>query len=162
MAYARGIPVCMQCEPYQGSQSPSGLRSSDGRRDGTLPGYQANDFLCLYWDCLVRESVLDIKGIKYVLHQGKVRAQGKMCVPLSVMAKVCNATHAFAHPGVDKTVEMVDRRYMFTVPKRQWSDVVSAVVEGCPVCQATKHRRGRQQESNQPYPIPNTLSVVCV
>ena len=79
------------------------------------------------------------------------------------MAKVCKATHAFAHPGVDKTVEMLDRRYKFTVPKRQWSDVVSAVVEGCPVCQAAKHRQGTQPESNQPYPIPEyPFSSVCI
>ena len=119
--------------------------------------YQADDFFGPYWDRLVKESVLDIKEIEYVLHQGKVRAQGKICVPLSLMAKVCKAPHAFAHPGVDKTGEMVDRRYKFTVPKRQWSDIVSAVVEGCPVCQATRHRRGTQPESNQPYPNSRVL-----
>ena len=84
--------------------------------------------------------MLDIKRIEYGLHQGNGRAQGKFCVSLSLMDKVCKATHALAQPDVDKTVEMVDRRYRFTVPKRQWSDVLSAVVEGCPVCQATKHR----------------------
>ena len=125
--------------------------------------YQANGFFGPYWDRLVKESVLDIEGIEYVLHQGKVRAQNTICVPLSLMAKVCKATHAFAYLGVDKTVEMVDRRYKFTVPKRHWSDVVSAVVEGCPVCPATKHRRGTQPESNQPYPIPEyPFRSVCI
>ena len=58
---------------------------------------------------------------------------------------------------------MVDRRYKFTVAKRQCSDGVSAVVEECPVCQATKHRRGTQPESNQPYPIPEyPFSSVCI
>ena len=125
--------------------------------------YQADCFFGPYSDRLVKESVLDIKGIEYVLHEGKFRVQGNICVPLSLMAKVCKATHAFAHPGVDITVEMVDRRYKFTVLKRQWSHVVSAVVEGCPACQATNHRQGGQPECNQPYPIPEYPFVsVCI
>ena len=94
-----------------------------------------------------------INRIEYVLHQANVRAQAKICVPLSLMATVGKATHAFAHPGVDKTVPIMDKRCKFTVPKRQWSNVASAVVEGCPVCQATKHRRGTQPEFSQAYPI---------
>ena len=56
--------------------------------------YQADDLFTPYRDRLVKDSLLDIQGIEYVLHQGKVRAQGSICVPLSVMAKVCKATHA--------------------------------------------------------------------
>ena len=107
--------------------------------------------------------MLNIEGIESVLHRGSVRCQGKICVPLSLMAKVSKATDAFAHPGVDKTVEMLDRRYKFTVLKRQWSDLVSAVVEGCAVCQATKHSRGTQPELNQSYPIQEyPFSSVCM
>ena len=116
-----------------------------------------------YWDCLVKELVLDVTAMQYVLHQGTVGAQGTICVPLSLMTTVCKAAHAFSHPGVDKTVEMVDRRYKFTVPKRQCSNVVSAVVEECLVCQAIKHRRGTQPEFKQPYPIPEyPFSSVCI
>ena len=57
----------------------------------------------------------------------------------------------------------MDRRYKFTVPRRQWTDVLSAVIEGCPVCQATKHRRGTQPESNHSYPIPEyPFSSICI
>ena len=125
--------------------------------------YQEDDLFGPYWDRLVKESVLDISGMEYVLHQGKVRAQGTVCVPLSVMAKVCKATHTFAQPGVDRTVEMVDRQYNFTVPKRPWSDLISAMVKGCPVCQASKHRRGTEPEYNQPYLILEyPFSSVCI
>ena len=83
-------------------------------------------------------------------------------VPLSLMAKICKVTHDFGHPGVDKKVKMVHRRYRLPVPKRQLRDVLSAVVDRCPVCQATKDRRGTQPESNQPYPIPEyPFSSVC-
>ena len=57
--------------------------------------YQADHRFCPYWDRLVWESVLGIKGIEYVLHQGRVRAQSKICVPLGIMAKVCKASFAF-------------------------------------------------------------------
>ena len=57
----------------------------------------------------------------------------------------------------------MDSRYKFTVPKGQWTDVLSAVIEGCPVCQATKQRRGTQPESNHSYPIPEyPFSTICI
>ena len=40
---------------------------------------------------------------------------------------------------------------------------MSAVIEGCPVCQATKHRPGTQPESNHSYPIPEyPFSSICI
>ena len=75
---------------------------------GLIEGYQADDLSGPYWSRLVKESVLDIKGVEYVLHEGKVRALGEICVPLSLMAKVCKATHAFADRGVDQAVELLD------------------------------------------------------
>ena len=125
--------------------------------------YRADSFFEPHWETLETDTVLDINGCEYVYYQGKVRSEGKICVPVSLITKVCKATHEFAQPGVQKSTEMMDRRYKFTVPKRQWTDVLSAVIEGCPVCQATKHRRGTQPESNHSYPIPEyPFSSICI
>ena len=41
--------------------------------------------------------------------------------------------------------------------------MLSVVIEGCPVCQATKHQRGTQPESNHSYPIPEyPFSSICI
>ena len=125
--------------------------------------YRAHPFFEPHWGTLETDTVLDINGCEYVYYQGKVRSEGKICVPVSLITKVCKATHECAHPGVQKCTEMMDRRYKFTVPKRQWTDVLSAVIEGCPVCQATKHRRGTQPESKHSYPIPEyPFSSICI
>ena len=125
--------------------------------------YRADLFCEPHWETLETDTVLDINGSEYVYYQGKVRSEGKICVPVSLITKVCKATHEFAHPGVQKSTEMMDRRYKFTVPEGRWTDVLSAVIEGCPVCQATKHRRGTQPESNHSYPIPEyPFSSICI
>ena len=57
----------------------------------------------------------------------------------------------------------MDRRYKLTVRKEQWTDVLSAAIDGCPVCQVTKHSRGTQPESNHSYPIPAyPFSSICI
>ena len=40
--------------------------------------HQADDLFGRFWDRLVKESMLDIKGIEYVLRQRNVRAQGNI------------------------------------------------------------------------------------
>ena len=39
---------------------------------------------------------------KYFYHQGKVRSESKICVPVSTLQRVLNGLHSYSHPGVDK------------------------------------------------------------
>ena len=55
------------------------------------------------------ESFWTIGDTDYVLHEGKLRADCRICVPLHLVGPVIKALHAYAHPGVNKTKEMFDR-----------------------------------------------------
>ena len=65
-----------------------------------------------------------------MLHEGKIRADGRICVPLHLVGAVSKAVHAYAHPGVNKTKEMVDRKYTTHLKSRDLKAEIAADVKG--------------------------------
>ena len=88
-----------------------------------------------------------------------LRFQGKVCVPAQLVDDVLRAVHSFAHPGVEKSRELFDRRYIChassTGTRTEWTDRVSKAISPCHVCGATKARRGLHPKACHELPIPS-------
>ena len=127
------------------------------------PEYAQDKFFSPHWDKMVSDKFIQIEGKEYTFHEGKVRSRGKICVPTGLLDQVVRATHAFSHPGVRKTREMMDRKYSVRCKGSDLDKCISDVLRRCPVCQSCKPRRGTQPEANQPAPIPEfPFSSICI
>ena len=76
-------------------------------------------------------------------------------VPQAVASKVIQGVHCYSQPGVDKTLELLHRRYKFhgyTPTKLQ--ELVENVIQRCDTCQTCKPRCGQHPETRHYYPIP--------
>ena len=106
------------------------------------------------------------------LHAGHVCFQGRICVPLRILDDVISGVHTYAHPGVYKTHQWFNRRYIVhevlggAVRKLQYHALykrIQSVVSHCQVCQAVKGRKGVQPDTMTHYPIPEyPLSSVAM
>ena len=116
--------------------------------------YMVGPFFAPDWPEIKRESFWTIGDTDGVLHEGKIRADCRICVPLHLVGAVIKAVHAHAHPGVNKINERCDRKYTTHLKSRDLKAKIAAEVNCCQVCQAVKGRKGLQPEVNHPYPIP--------
>ena len=125
--------------------------------------YMVDPFFSPHWPEIKRERFWTIGDTDYVLHEGKIRADGRICVPLDLVGPVIKAVHAYAHPGVNKTKEMFDRKYTTHLKSKDLKAKIAAEVNSCQVCQAVKGRKGLQPKVNHPYPIPEyPFSSICI
>ena len=64
--------------------------------------------------------------------------QGKVCVPAQLVDDILRDVHSFAHPGMEKSRELLDRRYIChassTGTRTEWTDCVSQAISPCHVC----------------------------
>ena len=65
-----------------------------------------------HWDELRVNKYVEIKGKSHTLHHGKVRTEGRICVPFACVKQVIKVCHDYAHPGVDKTLQIFNRSYV--------------------------------------------------
>ena len=123
------------------------------------PEYAADPVLGPHWTTLQADGVSG----QYRLHMGRVRLAGRICVPLSLMDKVIVATHTYAHPGIHKTHQLIDRKYIFQEldkgqPRKfsytKLKEHIALQLGHCQVCQAVKGRKGLQPDTMHSYPIP--------
>ena len=70
-----------------------------------------------------------LKLEKYTQHEGKVRHQGRICVPKDIMRQVITAIHTYAHPGIDNTTQMFNRKYRVMAKKPIRDCDIKAVVQ---------------------------------
>ena len=79
-------------------------------------------------------------------------------VPKVVASKVIQWVHSYSHPGPDKTLEFLHRRYKFHgyTPKKL-RELVASVVQRCDTCQTRKSRCGWHPETGHYYPIAKHL-----
>ena len=88
-----------------------------------------------------------------------LRVQGKVCVPAQLVDNVLRAVHSFAHPGVEKSQELFDRRYIChassTGTRTESTDCVFKAISPCHVCGATKACRGLYPKACHELPIPS-------
>ena len=117
-----------------------------------------------HWDELRVNKYVEIQGKSYTLHHGKVRTEGRICVPFACVKQVIKACHDYAHPGVDKTLQIFNRSYVcFGYKPDDIRTMVASVVNPCPICGQGKGRKGLQPESNHPAPVPEyPFSSVCI
>ena len=73
------------------------------------------------------------------------------------------ATHTYAHPGIHKTHQLIDRKYIFQEldkgqPRKfsytKLKEHIALQLGHCHVCQAVKGRKGLQPDTMHSYPIP--------
>jgi len=101
----------------------------------------------------------------WVLHDGKFRVGGKIIVPTKLREKVIQAVHSSAHPGVEKTYELLDRKFVFDglATKDSLMKIIKQYVSACQVCQVGKARSGVSPDDFNLYPLPEYpfASVAC-
>ena len=123
------------------------------------PEYAADPVLGPHWTTLQANGVSGL----YRLHMGGVRLAGRICVPLSLLDKVIVATHTYAYPGIHKTHQLIDRKYIFQEldkgqPQKlsytKLKECIALQLGHCQVCQAIKGRKGLQPDTMHSYPIP--------
>ena len=107
-----------------------------------------------HWDGLNRDKAISEAGKDYALYQGKVRVDGRIYVPLDLTDQVLRAQHSYAHPGVQKTLEMFRRRYVSGHTDADLGAKISAMIGSCAVCKMCKARGGLRPESCHSFPIP--------
>ena len=121
--------------------------------------YAADPVLDAHWTTLQADGVSG----QYRLHMRCVRLAGRICVPLSLLDKVIVATHTYAHPGIHKTHELIDRKHIFqeldkgqprTFSYTNPNESIALPLGHCQVCQAVKGRKGLQPDTMHSYPIP--------
>ena len=119
--------------------------------------YADDPFMADHWDVLNRDKAISVKGKDYALYQGKVRVDGRIYVPLASTDQVLGAQHSYAHPGVQKTLEMFRQRYVSGHTDADLRAKISAMIGSCAVCKTCKARCGLQPESCHSFPIPDLL-----
>ena len=92
---------------------------------------------------------------RHVNGRGQLLEHHHVIVPKAVASKVIQAVHSCSHPGVDKTLELLHRRYKFHgyTPTRL-RELLENVIQRCDTCQTCKPRCGRHPETRHYYPIP--------
>ena len=79
-------------------------------------------------------------------------------VPKGVASKVIQGVHSYSHPGVEKTLELLQRRYKFHgYSHTKLCELVENVIQRCDTCQTCKPRCSLHPETRHYYPIPKYL-----
>ena len=96
----------------------------------------------------------------FILYKGKVRYNTKICVPQGILEEVIKGIQTYAHPGINKTVQLFNRKFVVPDPEFTQSklkETVTKVVGHCRVCQTAKHRKGVQPDALDPYSISDIM-----
>ena len=114
------------------------------------------------WPELQKTKYVDDEqhGSYYLLHKGKIRHGGKVCVPVKILPPVLTAVHSYAHPGIDKTEQLFHRRFKVLGPVSTVSEisaVCSQHVHHCSVCQRARPQRGHQPDTRESSPFPDHI-----
>ena len=116
--------------------------------------YADDPFMADHWDVLNRDRVISVKCKDYALYQGNVRVDGRIYVPLALTDRVLRAQHSYAHPDVQKTIEMFRRRYVSGHTDADLRAKTPAIIGSCVVFETCQAHRGPQPESCHSFPIP--------
>ena len=91
----------------------------------------------------------------HVNGRGQLLEHQCVIVPKAVASKVIQGVHSYSHPGTDKTLELLRRRYKFHgYTPRQLRELVENVVHRCYTCQTCEPRCRGHPETRLYYPIP--------
>ena len=95
-----------------------------------------------YWDY----------GMRWDDDENKITFKGKIECPTALFEEVVVAIHFYCHPGVEKTLELFNRRFWCLAcdlprDRRNLSPDISEIPGRCQECQTTKGRRGKQPDT---------------
>ena len=81
-----------------------------------------------------------------------------MC-PTALFEHVVVAIHSYGHPGLEKIVELFDRKFWclaYDLPscRRNLSPDIASILGRCHECQTTNARRGKQPDTCEFAPVP--------
>ena len=99
--------------------------------------YQSNDIIGPIWPQLQQDRVLH----PYVYCDGKLRGKGRIVVPNKILREVLGALHCYAHPGMEKLLQLFKRRFWTSKGHAGLKEEVAHVCNHCGVCQVVKPRR---------------------
>ena len=111
------------------------------------------------WSTLRAERVAG----KYWLYGVRIRYEGRNCVPPALLDNVIVATHTYAHPGIHKTHQLLDRKYIVHCweqrhtqkdPYQKPKERITEILTSCQVCHSVRGRKGLQPEQLISYPVP--------
>ena len=69
----------------------------------------------LWDDCEQGKHRAEKRRVGIKILQGRLWEQGKILVPQELHASVVQALHCHVHPGVQKTLQLIMRRYDFKI-----------------------------------------------
>ena len=93
----------------------------------------------------------------------RIRWDGKICVPQSIVSQGIRAVHACAQPGQAKTLELFLQRFHASMPYARLRETVNNALSGCVVCAQAKARHGPDPYSCKPFAIPSfSFSSVAI
>ena len=79
-----------------------------------------------------------------------------MIVPKAVASKVIQGRHSYSHPGMDKTLEVLHRRYKFHgYTPTKLRELMENVARRCHTCHTCNTRCGTHPETSTTIPFPN-------
>lgn len=93
----------------------------------------------------------------WAFERGRLRRNGKIYVPTSLAQKVIEREHAMAHPGIEKTLAMLNRRYVFPGTLTALKERVKETVRNCDICQATKPNNALVPDERTYHFVPETV-----
>ena len=92
---------------------------------------------------------------RHITGRGQLLEHHYVIVPKAVTSNVIQAVHSYSHPGLDKTLELLHRRYkLHGYTPTRLRELVENVVQRCDMCQTCKPPCGRHPETRHHYPIP--------
>ena len=86
----------------------------------------------------------------------------KDVVPQGIVPKVFQGVHAYNHPGIDKTIELIKRRYELNkFSMAELDTLVADVICTCHTCATCKRRTGRHVDTRHYFLISYYPSPLC-
>ena len=90
----------------------------------------------------------------HIRNRGQLIEHYCVIVSKTVASKVRQGVHSYSHPGVDKTLQLLHRRYKFHgYTPTKLRELVENVIQRCDTCQTCKPRGGRHPETRRYYLI---------
>ena len=109
---------------------------------------------------------------KYRLYEDRIWYEGRICVPLALLDEVIVATHTYAHPGIHKTHQPFDRKWVVhyveqghtqKYPYKNLKERITEILTSCQVCQSVKGHKSLRSEQLNSYHVPEyPLSSIAV
>jgi hypothetical protein len=97
----------------------------------------------------------DLEGWSF--EGSRLRRRGLIHVPSALVDEVIGEAHRAGHAGVEKTTQMLRRRYAFPISDADLGRRIRGAIGHCPTCQAVRPSFGRQPDERNFHPVPEEI-----